>query len=411
MADYEKTTTTNKAVEEAEARKPVINAGRAKRLYLILGGAVVVLLLLYGIFAVVTRGRESTDDAQVSADIVPVGPRVPGQVIAVHVVENQPVHRGDLIAELDPGDAQVKVAQAQSDLDTAVAQAQQADAQAQVTAASASGGLTAARGAVQSMQQSVGTSAAGVSEARAGVTRAEANAAKAAADWKRAEELGGKGDISRSQVDAARAANEAAQADVASARAKLASATNAQQAAEANVVQAQGKLEQSAPVSAQVAAANATATLAHAKVNTARAALQAAQLNLSYTKIFAPADGIASRLSVHAGGLVAPGTPIVQLVPMKTYIIANFKETQVKAMRAGQRASIKVDALGGQEYEGKVESLSGGTGASFSLLPPDNASGNYVKVVQRVPVRVSWNGPTSDRIAAGASAEVTVYTK
>jgi len=396
MADNEKT--------------PVLSAGRAKRLYLILGGVVVAVLVLYGIFALLTRGHESTDDAQVAADIVPVGPRIPGQVIAVHVAENQQVHRGELVAELDPGDLQVKLAQAQGDLDTAIAQAQQADAQAQVTAASATGGLTAARGAVQSMQQSVGTSAEVVNDTRAGVARAEANAAKAAADWKRAEELGGKGDISRAQVDAARAANEAAQADVTSARAKLASAQNARQAAEANVVQAQGKLEQSAPVSAQVAAARATAALAHAKVNSARAALQAAQLNLSYTKITAPADGIASRLSVHPGGLVAPGTPIVQLVPLRTYVIANFKETQVKSMRPGQRASIKIDAFG-QEFEGKVESLSGGTGASFSLLPPDNASGNYVKVVQRVPVRVSWNGPASDRIAAGASAEVTVYTK
>jgi membrane fusion protein (multidrug efflux system) len=408
MADHG---TTNPAAAEAEARQPVLSSGRARRLYMILGGAVLVLLLLYGIFAFVTHGRESTDDAQVAADIVPVAPRVAGQVIAVHVIENQPVHKGDLIAELDPNDLQVKLAQAQGDLDTAVAQAQQADAQAQVTTASATGGLTAAQGAVQSMRGSAGTSAAVVNDARAGITRAEANAAKAAADWKRAEELGGKGDISRSQVDAARAANEAAQADVASARAKLSSATNAQQAAEANVVQAQGKLEQSAPVSAQVAAARATATLAHAKVNTQRAMVQAAQLNLSYTKILAPADGIASRLSVHAGGLVAPGTPIVQLVPLRTYIIANFKETQVQAMRPGQRAVIKADALGSQEYEGKVESLSGGTGASFSLLPPDNASGNYVKVVQRVPVRLSWNGPASDRIAAGASAEVTVYTK
>ncbi|SRR5581483_8294790 len=408
MADYDK---THAAATEAENRKPVLSSDRARRLYLILGGSVLALLLIYGIFALITRGRESTDDAQVAADIVPVAPRIAGQVIALHVAENQMVHRGDLIAELDPADAQVKLTQAESDLDTANAQAAQADAQAQVTEASATGGLTAARGAVQSMQQSVETSAAGISEARAGVARAEANAAKAAADWKRAEELGAKGDISKAQVDAARAANEAAQADVASARAKLSSATNAHEAAQANVVQAQGKLQQSAPVSAQVAAARATATLAHAKVKTAEAAVQAAQLTLSYTKITAPADGIASKLSIHAGGLVAPGTPIVQLVPLRTYIVANFKETQVREMRPGQRARIRIDALGSKEFEGKVESLSGGTGASFSLLPPDNASGNYVKVVQRVPVRISWNGPAADRIAAGASAEVTVYTK
>src|SRR5947199_10470652 len=134
MADYEKTTETHAAAAEAAARKPPLSAGRAKKLYLIVGGVVAGLLLLYGIFVLVTRGRESTDDAQVAADIVPVGPRIPGQVIAVHVVENQPVHRGDLIAELDPNDAQGKVAQAQSHLDTALAPAQQADAQAEVTA-------------------------------------------------------------------------------------------------------------------------------------------------------------------------------------------------------------------------------------------------------------------------------------
>jgi membrane fusion protein, multidrug efflux system len=408
MADHGTATTANAATAE---RKPALNPAKARRLYFIIGGVVVVLLLGYAIIALLTRGRESTDDAQVAADIVSVSPRIGGQVVAVHVVDNQSVHRGDLLAELDPSDAQVKLAQAQSDLETAQAQAQQADAQAQVTAASAQGGLAAAQGAVQVSRESVDTATSAINDAQAGVARAEANAAKAAADWKRAEELGAKGDISRAQVDAARAANESAQADLASARARVTSAINNRQAAEANVQQAQGKLQQSAPVGAQVSAAQAAAALAHAKVKTAQAAVQAAQLTMSYTKIYAPSDGIASRLSVHPGSLVQPGMPIVQLVPLHTYVVANFKETQMKDMRPGQRATVKVDALGRDEFEGKVESLSGGTGASFSLLPPDNASGNFVKVVQRVPVRISWNGPTSDKIAAGASAEVTVYTK
>jgi len=137
MADYDK---TNVAAAEAENRKPVLSSDRARRLYLILGGSVAVLLLIYGVFALLTRGHESTDDAQISADIVPVAPRIAGQVIALHVAENQMVHRGDLIAELDPADAQVKLAQAQSDLDTANAQAAKDDAQAQVAEASATGG-------------------------------------------------------------------------------------------------------------------------------------------------------------------------------------------------------------------------------------------------------------------------------
>jgi len=191
----------------------------------------------------------------------------------------------------------------------------------------------------------------------------------------------------------------------------LSSAENAQHAAQANVLQSQGKLEQSAPVAAQVNAAQAEAQLAHARIQSAQAALQSAQLTLSYTRITAPADGIASKLAVHPGALVSAGMPVVQLVPRNTYIIANYKETQMRSMRVGQRATIKVDVLHGREFEGRVESVSGGTGASFSLLPPDNASGNFVKVVQRVPVRVSWNGPDSSQAPVGSSAEVTVYTK
>jgi membrane fusion protein (multidrug efflux system) len=392
-------------------RKPVIPAARAKRLYLILGGAVLLLLLAYGAFALATSGKEETDDAQVAADIVPVAARIGGQVVAVHVAENQPIRRGQLIAEIDPREAEVKVAQAEGELETARAQTAEAEAKLRIAGATAHGGLSAAQAAVESSREGAAAQSSQVGEARAGVTRARANAQKASADWSRAQELGSKGDISRAQVDAARAADEAAQADLASAEARLQSALNSQQLAQANVRQAEGRLTQSAPVEAQVSAAQAAANLARARVKTAEAALAAAKLALSYTKVFAPADGIASRLAVHAGSLVTPGQPLVQLVPKTTYVIANFKETQVHSMRPGQRARVAVDALGGDEFEGTVESLSGGTGSSFSLLPPDNASGNFVKVVQRVPVRVRWTGPGADRIPAGSSVEVTVYTR
>ena len=392
-------------------RKPVLSPARARRMYFIIGGAVVVLLIVFGIFKLVTSGKQSTDDAQVAADVVPLAARIPGQITTVYVHENQLVHKGDLIADIDPRDAQVKVAQAQGDFETAMAQAASADAQLQISQASARGGFQMAQAGVKVSEEQVQTLLSAVTAARAGVSRAEANAQKAANDWKRAEDLGAKGDISRSQLDSARAATEAAQADVASARAQLQSAIDNQQAALANVQQAQGRLTQTEPVSAQVQSAQAQAKLAHAKVETQQALLNAAQLTLSYTKIYAPMDGIASKLAVHSGGLIAQGQPIVQLVPPQTYVIANFKETQVANMKPGQRATIRVDALGRRDFEGKVESLSGGTGASFSLLPPDNASGNFVKVVQRVPVRISWNGPTSDKAAVGASANVTVYTK
>lgn len=396
---------------EIAEHEPVIKEQRAKRLYFIVGIAVLVLLLAYGIFALVTSGKEVTDDAQVSADVVPVAARISGQVINVYIAENQQVHKGQPIADIDPSEANVKVQQAQSDLETARAQAADADARVAVARATAQGGLVAAQGALQSTREAAGTSAAAVSQARAAVARAEANAQKARLDWERAQELGGKGDISKAQVDAARAAHEAADADLAQARAAVTAAENQRQAAQANIQQAQGRLVQSTPVAAQVAAAEAQARLAHAKVQTAEATVAAAQLSQSYTRIAAPSDGVASRLSVHSGSFVSVGMPIVQIVPRTTYIIANFKETQLKQMRPGQHARVRVDILGGKEFEGKVESLSGGTGATFSLLPPDNASGNFVKVVQRVPVRVSWNGPPADQVPAGSSAEVTVSTK
>jgi membrane fusion protein (multidrug efflux system) len=396
---------------EIPDHQPAIQPQKARRMYFIVGGAVLLLLVVYGLYAFLSSGKETTDDSQVAADVVPVAARVSGQVVSVLIHENQPVHRGDPIAELDPQDAQVKVAQAEGDLATAQAQAADADARVPVAQANARGALESAQGAVQSSRELVDSSANQIQQATAAVRRTEANAQKARLDFQRAEELGGKGDISRAQVDAARAAHEAADADLAQARAGLAAAQNQRQAAQANVQQAQGRVTQSTPVSAQIDAAKAQARLAHARITTAEAALHAAQLNLSYTKVTAPADGIASKLAVRAGAYLSPGQILVQIVPRTTYVLANFKETQVTKMRPGQRATVRVDLLGRREIEGKVESLSGGTGATFSLLPPDNASGNFVKVVQRVPVRISWQGPPADQAPVGSSAEVTVYTK
>jgi membrane fusion protein (multidrug efflux system) len=409
MSTMNETTTAGGAPDIAE-HEPAIRSNKARRLYLILGAAVLLLLIGYGIYALVNAGKETTDDAQIAADVVPVAPRINGQIAKVYIIENQPVQKGQLIAEIDPLDAETRLAQATGELETAKAQAAEADAKVSVARANAQGALTAAQGAMQSSRENVDTSVSAIAQARAAVTRAEANAQKARLDFARAEELGGKGDISRAQVDAARAAHEAADADLAQARAALAAAGNNQKAMQGNVKQAEGRLQQSTPVAAQIEAAADEAHLDHAKVQTAEATLAQARLALGYTKIVAPADGIASKLAVHPGSLVTAGQPIVQLVPRNTYIIANFKETQVGRMRPGQRAEVKIDALG-KTFEGKVESLSGGTGASFSLLPPDNASGNYVKVVQRVPVRISWNGPPADQAPVGSSAEVTVLTK
>src|SRR5258706_3562532 len=213
------TTTPSSTAADVAEHQPAITERKAKRMYLIVGGLVVLLLLGYGVYAFLSSGKEPTDDAEVGADVGPVAARVAGQVVTVNIIENQPVRRGDLVAQLDPQDAQVKVAQAEGELATAQAQAADADARVHVTQATAQGAFEAARGGVKSSQESVGTSEAQIQQAGAAVKRAEANAQKARLDYGRAEELGGKGDISRAQVDAARAAHEAADADLAQPRA------------------------------------------------------------------------------------------------------------------------------------------------------------------------------------------------
>jgi membrane fusion protein (multidrug efflux system) len=195
------------------------------------------------------------------------------------------------------------------------------------------------------------------------------------------------------------------------AQAQLTAAQQQRLVAETRVAEAQGRLDQSAPIDAQIKAVHANADLAHARVNVAQAELELAKLQLSYTKVFAPEDGEVSNLAMHEGQLVVQNQPIVQLVPSRTYVVANFKETQVGRMHEGDPADVSVDSFPGQKLVGTVVSLSGGTGSRFSLIPPDNASGNFVKVVQRVPVRIEWTRPPELALRAGMSVDVTVKVK
>jgi membrane fusion protein (multidrug efflux system) len=182
--------------------------------------------------------------------------------------------------------------------------------------------------------------------------------------------------------------------------------------AQTRITEAQGRVEQSQPVDAQLAVAKAQAALAHARADSAAAALDLAKQQLSYTVITAPFDGHISKLGVHLGQLVSPGQVVTNVLPSTTYVVANFKETQVGEMRPGQAANVTIDALPGRTFHAKVDSVSYGTGAQFSLLPPDNASGNFVKVVQRVPVKLVFTDlPADVPLQAGLSVDVTVLTK
>ncbi len=386
--------------------------GRRRRLFKLGGAVLATSAFAFGAHLVLTRGDEFTDDAQVEADVVPIAPRVAGAVLRVVAQDNQLVKRGDLLFEIDPADFAARVRQAEAELATASAQAVAADAQATVVEASARGGFAGARAAVSSSTSALAGTDAQILASRATLDRAEAEARKASADLTRAKQLRAGDAIPQAQLESAQASADTADASVAAARAQVAAAEEAKRTAQSRVGEAQGRLGQSTPVNAQIAAARASADLSHARVKGAEAALELARLQLAYTRVAAPNDGKLSKVSVREGQQVGAAQPVAQLVPNHTYLVANFKETQIGGMKPGQKVDVEIDAYGGKKLEGTVESISGGTGARFSLLPPDNASGNFVKVVERVPVRIAWEHPPGEMaLRAGLSANVTVHTR
>jgi membrane fusion protein (multidrug efflux system) len=380
------------------------------RPFVIVGVIVGGMALAIGGYLVWTAGEENTDDAQVMADMVPIGTRVAGQIVKVHVIENERVKKGQPLVEIDPADYQARLKAAEADLASNEAQAAAADAQVAVISANSKGGFSSAQSALQGSTSSVGSADAQILAARAALLRAEADDRKALLDLNRAKELKTANAVPQQQLDNAAATYDSTQAALAQAKANVSVSEEAKRVAQEHVGEARGRLSQSSPIQAQIATAKAQADLAHARAKSAEAQLDLAKLQLEYTTVRAPADGVASKLTVHEGQLVAIGSPVVELVPTTTYLIANFKETQLGSMKPGQPVDIEVDAYGSHKLHGKVESLSGGTGASFSLLPADNASGNFVKVVQRVPVRIAWDHEPELPLRAGLSADVTVHT-
>jgi membrane fusion protein, multidrug efflux system len=400
-----------KPAEQAAPVQAVPAKKNKARPYLILGTIVAIAVVAWGTFTWISRGKESTDDAQVDSDVVAVSTRV-GGTVKVHVTDNQQVTKGTLLVEIDSADYVAQEKQAEAELAAARAQAQAADAQVSIVEATSKGGLSVARAQLSGSATSVAGAEADIASAQAALARAQAQANQADVDLARDESLLKDQAIPRAQVDSARSSAQAAHAAVAQAQAQLTAAQDMKRTAQTRIAESAARVEQSAPVDAQLDAARATAALRHAQVDSADAKLTEAKLQLSYTRIEAPSDGMLSRLSVRDGQLVQAGQQVVSVVPSATYVIANFKETQVGEMRVGQRVEIRVDAFPGHTFEGKVDSTSPGTGARFSLLPPDNASGNFVKVVQRLPVKIAWvNVPGDAKLAAGMSADVTVLTR
>jgi len=382
---------------------------RGKRAFLVLGAIALIVLGGIAAYAFYAAGRESTDDAVVEADVVPVTARVGGVIAKLVVHDNQTVKKGDVLLTLDDADFVAKLAQVRAELQTATAQAAGAHAQERVVQATATGTLRGAEAQVSGSSSAVQSADAQIAAAQAALTRAQAEAVKAERDLTRARELVATDAIARQQLDTAQVAYDSAQAAVTLARANVTFAQEAKRTAESRVTEAQAHVSQSTPVGAQIAAAHANAQLADARVTAAQAAVQLAELQLSYTKVVAPDDGLVTQLTAREGGLVQAGQPLAQLVPARSYVVANFKETQIDGMRPGDAADVHIDAYPGRTFAATVDSLAGGTGSRFSLIPPDNASGNFVKVVQRVPVRLAWKTPPDVALKAGLSANVTVY--
>jgi len=382
---------------------------RGRRAYLVLGIVILVVVGGIGAYSFATANRESTDDALIEADVVAVTSRVPGLVSTLLVHDNQMVKAGDAILQLDTADLSARVAQARAELQTAEAQAAGAHAQESVVAATARGGLESAQAQESASGSAVQAADAQIAVAQAAVVRAQAEADKADRDLARARELVASDAIARQQLDSAQLASDSAHAALRQAQAGVTAAREAKRSAESHVAEAKARVSQTAPVGQQIQTAKSAVSLADARVAAAAAALRLAELQLSYAKVIAPSDGIVTQLTARVGGLVQAGQPLAQLVPAQTYLVANFKETQIDKMRAGNRAEVRIDAYPGRAFEATVESLAGGTGSRFSMIPPDNASGNFVKVVQRVPVRLAWKSQPDVALKAGLSADVTVF--
>jgi membrane fusion protein, multidrug efflux system len=426
-------------VGEPDARGNGESAGgflkrpRTRRL-LIGGAAILVLLVALGWWYY--SGRESTDDAQVDGHIVQVSSRVGGTVLGVKVEDNEYVKAGTVLVEVDPKDYRVALQRAEADFADAQAGLLAAQAGVPITSTTTQSQMSSAGANVERAQagreaanRDVEAARARLTSAQARLREAKANQTRTARDLERMKELVAKDEVSQQQYDAAVAAAEAASAAVESSTAAISEATQAVSVAESRRVQAAGGLTQAEAELRtahtgpdQVVVTKAREQSAEARVRQAKAALDMANLNIQYTTITAPVSGIVSRRSVEPGQTIQPGQPLLAVVPLEdgartpgrpsVWITANFKETQLKGMRVGQAATIDVDAYG-RSYSGKVDSIAAATGARFSLLPPENATGNYVKVVQRVPVKIVLDkGQDAEHLLRpGMSVTATVHTR
>lgn len=363
-----------------------------------------------------SHGRESTDDAFVEGHIHPVAARVPGTVVQVLVDENQVVEEGQPLVLLDPTDYEVAVAQARADLATAEAVLASASVGVPLQANQTDLQVAAATAAVEAARRALTEAEAQVTAAENQIRGLEAALQLAQLDLQRQTQLRAQDLVPQAALDAARTHHDQAKAALDAARASLAAAMAARARFASEVERAEAAVKLASTGQDVTTIKDLERRAAAAKRDLARERLRQAELQLSYTRILAPARGQVSKKSVEAGMVVAAGKPLLAIVPLdpeRLWVTANFKESQIGRMRPGQRAEIAVDALPGVRLTGQVESIMAGTGAVFSLFPPENAMGNYVKVVQRVPVRIRLDpyDPAQVPLRLGLSVVPTVFVE
>ncbi|WP_437275008.1 HlyD family secretion protein [Sorangium sp. So ce375] len=397
---------------DPEAISGAVKAGKPSRTAVIMAAVAALAVAAGAGWYVAHRGIEATDDAQIDAEVVSVPARAAGVVVKVLFSENQTVKAGDVLAELDAEPARARLAQAEASLSAARASADAADADERIAETNARSNKSVAEASLHGAASSASASKQQIAEGEALVASTTATLEQATLERDRARKLVETGALAQAQLDQLQASVDVARASLEQAKARLAALRATTTQAWSRVEEANAKVQQASNVDAFIAQARARARVARAQVETAQAARDLAALELSYTRIVAPQDGAVSKKTLSVGQMVSAGQAVGVLVPARqVWVTGNFKETQLARMRVGQPAHVSIDAYPGVTVDGEVESFSAATGARFSLLPPDNATGNFTKVVQRVPVRIQLHDAPPDVVLRpGMSVELAVDT-
>ena len=355
--------------------------------------------------------HESTDDAFIEGDIVSMSPKLASYVTGLHIDDNRLVKKGDLLVELDARDFAARLARARADLAAAVAKHRSAEINVKVVDTTSGAGVDQTKAGVEAARLQVEEARSRLEQARAQVAAAQAEATRADEDAQRYERLLKYHAVSRQERDNAVAAYRTASANLDGARQAQQAVSESSHRAESQLGEAKARLASAKVAPNRVAFSRAQVATSAAEIAQAEAEVQQAELDLSYTKIYAPQNGKITRKNVELGDYVQVGQTLFSIVPDRLWVIANFKETQLRHMRPGQPVTIEVDAYPDKEFHGHVDSIQAGSGARFSLLPPENATGNYVKVVQRVPVKIVFDDPPDPSYPLGPGMSVEPVVK